>query len=69
MTYGVESVCGDGIAFKELWRVYPESITSKVVDKELSGVYCQNEQVWGKGMGRGRRAGLFRSSRPKTSDK
>jgi hypothetical protein len=36
MTHRVESSCGDWIAFEELWDVYLESITSKIVGKELS---------------------------------
>jgi hypothetical protein len=35
MTHGGESILRDGIAFEELWCIYLEAITSKVVGKEL----------------------------------
>jgi len=34
-THSAESICRDGITLKEIWRIYLEAITSKVVDKEL----------------------------------
>ena len=36
MTHRVESIFGYWIAFEELWDVDFESITSKIVGKELS---------------------------------
>jgi hypothetical protein len=37
MTYRVEGVLRNRIAFKEVWHIYLEAVTSKVVGKELSG--------------------------------
>jgi len=36
MTHRVESTFGDWIAFEELWDIDLETITSKIVGKELS---------------------------------
>jgi hypothetical protein len=35
MAYGGESIWCDGITFEELWCIYLEAVTSKVVGKEL----------------------------------
>ena len=38
ITYSGESIRCDGIAFEELWYIYLEAVTSKVVGKELNGI-------------------------------
>jgi hypothetical protein len=38
MAYSGESIWCDGITFEELWCIYLEAVTSKVVGKELDGI-------------------------------
>jgi len=35
MTHSGEIIWGDGVTLEEIWQIYLEAITSKVVDKEL----------------------------------
>jgi hypothetical protein len=39
MTHSGESIFPDGISFEELWRVYLEAVTGKVIGKELHEMF------------------------------
>ena len=48
VTYSAESIRCDGITFEELWCIYLEAVTSKIVGEELDG----DSLVWtGEGEG------------------
>jgi hypothetical protein len=41
MTHWIERVLRNGIAFEEVWCIYLETVTSKVVGKKLSETQSQ----------------------------
>jgi hypothetical protein len=41
-----QSICRDGVILEEIWRIYLEAITGKVVDKETVIRQLETKDVW-----------------------